>query len=119
MNAKLPAILRPALAREVGLYFSSRTRDWLWREQAAEYFQSLQDAHKTLVTHRYGLASDSHSEGLSIPLDRHGVLPPGWQATVGHRRLAIACSVVASCRFCAIDSFAYCRDARNRSAALE
>ncbi len=34
---------------EVGIYFSSRTRDWLGREQAAEYFQSFQGAHKAMV----------------------------------------------------------------------
>jgi len=34
---------------EVGIYFSSRTRDWLGREQPADYFQSFQGAHKALV----------------------------------------------------------------------
>jgi len=34
---------------EVGIYFSSRTRDWLGREQPANYFQSFQGAHKALV----------------------------------------------------------------------
>jgi hypothetical protein len=34
---------------EVGIYFSSRTRDWLGREQPAKYFQSFQGAHKALV----------------------------------------------------------------------
>lgn len=34
---------------EVGIYFSSRTRDWVGRDQPAEYFQSFQGAHKTLV----------------------------------------------------------------------
>ncbi len=34
---------------EVGIYFSSRTRDWLGRERPAEYFQSFQGAHKALV----------------------------------------------------------------------
>lgn len=34
---------------EVGLYFSSRTRDWVGRENAARYFQSFQGAHKALV----------------------------------------------------------------------
>jgi hypothetical protein len=34
---------------EVGIYFSSRTRDWLGREQAADYFQSFQGAHKAMV----------------------------------------------------------------------
>jgi len=34
---------------EVGIYFSSRTRDWLGREKPAEYFQSFQGAHKAMV----------------------------------------------------------------------
>jgi hypothetical protein len=34
---------------EVGLWFSSRTRDWLGREKPADYFQSFQGAHKALV----------------------------------------------------------------------
>ncbi len=33
---------------EVGIYFSSRTRDWFGREKAAEYFQSFQGAHKAM-----------------------------------------------------------------------
>ncbi len=35
--------------QEVGLYFSSRTRDWYGRETPAKYFQSFQGAHKALV----------------------------------------------------------------------
>jgi hypothetical protein len=34
---------------EVGIYFSSRTRDWMGREKPADYFQSFQGAHKALV----------------------------------------------------------------------
>lgn len=34
---------------DVGLYFSSRTRDWVGRENAASYFQSFQGAHKACV----------------------------------------------------------------------
>jgi hypothetical protein len=34
---------------EVGIYFSSRTRDWVGREKPANYFQSFQGAHKALV----------------------------------------------------------------------
>jgi len=37
------------LVAEVGLYFSSRTRDWYAREKPADYFQSFQGAHKALV----------------------------------------------------------------------
>jgi hypothetical protein len=34
---------------EVGIYFSSRTRDWLGCEHPSDYFQSFQGAHKALV----------------------------------------------------------------------
>jgi hypothetical protein len=34
---------------DVGIYFSSRTRDWFGRNDPAEYFQSFQGAHKALV----------------------------------------------------------------------
>ena len=33
---------------EVGLYYSSRTRDWLGRDKPAEVFQSFQGAHKAM-----------------------------------------------------------------------
>lgn len=35
--------------RDVGLYFSSRTRDWVGREKAADYFAAFQGAHKAMV----------------------------------------------------------------------
>ena len=34
---------------EVGIYFSSRTRDWLARERPEDYFQCFLGAHKALV----------------------------------------------------------------------
>lgn len=34
---------------EAGIYFSSRTRDWLGRDHPEKYFQSFQSAHKALV----------------------------------------------------------------------
>ena len=34
--------------QEVGIYYSSRTRDWVGRETPANYFQSFQGAHKAL-----------------------------------------------------------------------
>jgi len=34
---------------QAGIYFSSRTRDWLGREQPEKYFQSFQGAHKAMV----------------------------------------------------------------------
>jgi hypothetical protein len=35
--------------QEVGIYFSSRTRDWVGRENPAKYFQSFQGAHKAML----------------------------------------------------------------------
>jgi hypothetical protein len=34
---------------EVGIYFSSRTRDWIGRDHPETYFQNFQGAHKALV----------------------------------------------------------------------
>lgn len=34
---------------EVGIYFSSRTRDWIGREHPETYFQDFQGVHKTMV----------------------------------------------------------------------
>ncbi|NIP27949.1 MAG: hypothetical protein GWN67_25885, partial [Phycisphaerae bacterium] len=34
---------------EVGIYFSSRTRDWIGRDEPARYFRSFQGAHKALA----------------------------------------------------------------------
>ncbi len=38
-----------ATVAEVGIYFSSRTRDWLGRTEPGKYFQSFQGAHKAMV----------------------------------------------------------------------
>lgn len=38
-----------APVQEVGIYFSSRTRDWYGRNNPENYFQSFQGAHKALV----------------------------------------------------------------------
>jgi len=48
---------------EVGLYFSSRTRDWVGREQPANYFRSFQGAHKALVYEHipYGVVLDENA----------------------------------------------------------
>ena len=47
---------------EVGIYFSSRTRDWVGREKPADYFQSFQGAHKALVYEHipYGVILDEN-----------------------------------------------------------
>ncbi|MHB0956579.1 MAG: hypothetical protein ACYC0X_09755 [Pirellulaceae bacterium] len=48
--------------REVGLYFSARTRDWVARENPATYFQSFQGAHKACVLEHipFGVLLDEH-----------------------------------------------------------
>lgn len=40
--------------REVGLYFSARSRDWLGRDKPAAWFQSVQGAHKACVYEHLG-----------------------------------------------------------------
>ncbi len=40
--------------REVGIYFSSRTRDWIGRDKSATWFQSVQGAHKACVYEHLG-----------------------------------------------------------------
>ena len=52
-------------APEVGLYFSSRTRDWFGRDQASDYFLSLQGAQKAMVYEHipWGLL---HQENLTL-----------------------------------------------------
>jgi len=35
--------------QDVGIYFSSRTRDWVAREEPARYFQAFQGAHRAVV----------------------------------------------------------------------
>jgi len=48
---------------DVGLYFSSRTRDWIGRENAASYFQSFQGAHKACVLEhlQFGVLFDENA----------------------------------------------------------
>ena len=50
---------------DVGLYFSSRTRDWLGRDDAARYFKSFQGAHRAGVLEhfQFGVLFD---ENLSL-----------------------------------------------------
>lgn len=40
--------------REVAIYFSVRTRDWIGRDKPATYFQSVQGAHKACVYEHLG-----------------------------------------------------------------
>ena len=40
--------------REVGIYFSARTRDWIGRDKPAIWFQSVQGAHKACIYEHLG-----------------------------------------------------------------
>lgn len=40
--------------REVGIYFSARSRDWMGRDKPATWFQSVQGAHKACVYEHLG-----------------------------------------------------------------
>jgi hypothetical protein len=43
-----------APVRDVGIYFSSRSRDWVGRDKPATWFQSVQGAHKACVYEHLG-----------------------------------------------------------------
>lgn len=45
---------RQTPVHEVGIYFSTRTRDWMGRDKPAYYFQSVQGAHKACVYEHIG-----------------------------------------------------------------
>ncbi|MFN0069484.1 MAG: alpha-amylase family protein [Limisphaerales bacterium] len=53
---------------DVGLWFSSRTRDWLGREQPAGYFQGFLGAHKAMVYEHlpYGVLLDEHVTAAAL-----------------------------------------------------
>jgi hypothetical protein len=57
---------------EVGLYYSSRTRDWLGREKPLEWMQSFLGAHKAMVYEHipFGIIHDE-----SVTLDRLKAFP--------------------------------------------
>jgi hypothetical protein len=54
-----------APVQEVGIYYSSRTRDWIGREKPAEWFMSFQGAHKAMVYEHipWGVI---HEESISL-----------------------------------------------------
>jgi hypothetical protein len=70
--------------RDVGLYFSSRTRDWIGRDKPANYFQAVQGAHKACVYEHlgFGFLFDENLtlEGLKqfpvVCLPNAGILTP-------------------------------------------
>jgi hypothetical protein len=43
-----------APVREVGIYFSARSRDWIGRDKPATWFQSVQGVHKACVYEHFG-----------------------------------------------------------------
>jgi hypothetical protein len=51
--------------QDVGIYYSSRTRDWIGREKPADWFMSFQGAHKAMVYEHipWGVI---HEESLSL-----------------------------------------------------
>ncbi len=53
---------------EVGLYFSSRTRDWSGRERPAGYFQGFQGVHKALVHEHipWGVVLDENADAATL-----------------------------------------------------
>lgn len=53
---------------EVGLYFSSRTRDWVGRENPGSYFQSFQGAHKACVLEHipFGVVLDENVDAATL-----------------------------------------------------
>jgi hypothetical protein len=54
-----------APVQDVGIYYSSRTRDWIGREKPADWFMSFQGAHKAMVYEHipWGVI---HEESLSL-----------------------------------------------------
>ena len=48
---------------DIGLYFSSRTRDWIAREEPAKYFHSFQGAHQACVMEhlQFGVVLDENA----------------------------------------------------------
>ena len=57
--------------RDVGIYYSSRTRDWIGREKPADWFLSFQGAHKAMVYEHlpWGVI---HEESLSLEALKEG-----------------------------------------------
>jgi hypothetical protein len=66
-RAKRAHFGHPAVA-EVGLYFSSRTRDWLARDRPNDYFQGYLGAHKALAYEHipWGVVLDENATAASL-----------------------------------------------------
>ncbi len=65
---------------DIGLYFSSRTRDWIAREEPEKYFQSFQGAHQACVMEhlQFGVLLDEN-----VTLERLKKFPVVCLANVG------------------------------------
>jgi len=62
---------------EVGIWFSSRTRDWRGREKPGEYFQCFQGAHKAMVYAHipWGVILDENVTDATLAVFRSICLP--------------------------------------------
>ncbi len=69
VHAKKAHFGQPPL-QEVGIYYSSRTRDWMGREKPVDFFMSFQGAHKAMVYEHipWGVI---HEENVSLDTLRH------------------------------------------------
>ncbi|WP_261345583.1 beta-galactosidase trimerization domain-containing protein [Paludisphaera soli] len=63
--------------RDVGIYFSSRTRDWYGREKPARAFRAFQGAHRALVLEHipWGVALDENATAESLAAFPVVILP--------------------------------------------
>ena len=78
--------------QDVAIYFSSRDRDWLGREEPARYFQGFQGAHRAMVLEHvpWGVVLDENvnpEQLKSFPvvmLPNVAILSDGELAMLGH-----------------------------------
>ncbi|HAM73601.1 MAG TPA: hypothetical protein DCM86_18365 [Verrucomicrobiales bacterium] len=63
--------------QEVGIYYSSRTRDWVGREKPADFFQAFQGVHKAMVYEHipWGVLLDENLSASALARFRVVVLP--------------------------------------------
>ena len=103
-----------APVQDVGLYFSSRTRDWVGRDRPADYFAGFQGAHKAMVYEHipWGVVLD---ENASLDSLRHFtvVLAPN-AGIVSEREVALFRSYVEGGGKLIITGVSGCYDRRGR-----
>jgi len=102
---------------EVGLYFSSRTRDWVGREKPAEWFLSFLGAHKALVYEHipWGVVLDENATLES--LRRFPVLLAPNAGIVSEREVALFRQYVEGGGKLILTGLPGCYDALGRPAA--